>query len=56
MTARELTSLFKTSLIDSLAIDLSAIGGQGIEISAEFGKIQRGILVNLVVRGWKVSF
>jgi hypothetical protein len=30
MTARGLTSLFKTSLIDSLAMDLSAIGGQGI--------------------------
>jgi hypothetical protein len=30
MTARGLTSLFKTSLIDSLAMDLSAICGQGI--------------------------
>lgn len=30
MTARGLTSLLKTSLIDPLAIDLSAIGGQGI--------------------------
>lgn len=30
MTARGLTSLPKTSLIDSLRIDLSAIGGQGL--------------------------
>ncbi len=30
MTARGLTSLFKVNLIDSMILDLSAIGGQGI--------------------------
>lgn len=30
MTARGLTSLFKTNIIDALSIDLSSIGGQGL--------------------------